>query len=566
MKATGIETKSISELLGNSFLIPSYQRGYRWTGIQVRDLLNDIWRFATTDHASSSWYCLQPIVVKPTPFSTYELIDGQQRLTTTHLILHHLRRHTDSIPGSFGIDYTTRNNSSTSSKDFLENIDERCDLYKTNIDYYHISSSYQEIVNWFSEESKSCDTVHEVFASVFLNRTKVIWYSVSIEEDAIEIFTRLNMGKIPLTNAELIKALFLSSSNQKSAGDDTQKRIDSKSSRIQVEISRDWEEMECELEDNELWYFMSNVFPPETRIDFIFDLLTGKSSKEPDAYYTFRRFSEEWDRGDRITVAERWIEIKRYYQTIRDWYFDREYYHKIGFLICDNEDIRELIRQWQEISKPEFIELLNAKISSRLAKVDLEAIEYGDRRIKMILLLHNIQTLLNQKEGDTRFSFARYKRERWDIEHIHATNEDMPTNERHQLDWLTEALEFIEDDALKIHAEEYVAGSSEEPFVELYQSILSHFGKTDQNEDINDLQNLVLLNAHTNRSYKNGIFPVKRKRILEEERCGTFVPPCTKNVFLKYYNDNISQMTFWGKADRESYFRDIQEVLQLYLR
>ena len=41
-----IELKTITELLGMHFFIPSYQRGYRWTEQQVEDLLNDIWEFS----------------------------------------------------------------------------------------------------------------------------------------------------------------------------------------------------------------------------------------------------------------------------------------------------------------------------------------------------------------------------------------------------------------------------------------------------------------------------------------------------------------------------------------
>jgi uncharacterized protein with ParB-like and HNH nuclease domain len=37
--------KSIAELLNFKFFIPSYQRGYRWTEQQVKDLLNDVWEF-----------------------------------------------------------------------------------------------------------------------------------------------------------------------------------------------------------------------------------------------------------------------------------------------------------------------------------------------------------------------------------------------------------------------------------------------------------------------------------------------------------------------------------------
>ena len=42
MAENKIELKSINELLGMKFFRPLYQRGYRWTEQQVKDLLNDI--------------------------------------------------------------------------------------------------------------------------------------------------------------------------------------------------------------------------------------------------------------------------------------------------------------------------------------------------------------------------------------------------------------------------------------------------------------------------------------------------------------------------------------------
>ena len=96
-----IEIKSVGDLLGMKFLIPSYQRGYRWTEKQVKDLLNDVNEFEPRkipDSDEETWYCLQPLVVKridendsrlPKDNKTnwYEVIDGQQRLTTIFIIL-----------------------------------------------------------------------------------------------------------------------------------------------------------------------------------------------------------------------------------------------------------------------------------------------------------------------------------------------------------------------------------------------------------------------------------------------------------------------------------------------
>ncbi|KAA6328555.1 hypothetical protein EZS27_022565, partial [termite gut metagenome] len=65
MAENNIGLKSISELLGMNFFIPSYQRGYRWDRQQVEDLLNDIYLFATKKGKSEKeFYCLQPIVAR----------------------------------------------------------------------------------------------------------------------------------------------------------------------------------------------------------------------------------------------------------------------------------------------------------------------------------------------------------------------------------------------------------------------------------------------------------------------------------------------------------------------
>ena len=91
MDKSQLLVKPINDLLGEKFYVPSYQRGYRWTPIQVKELLNDIWDFHRKDNkAKEEFYCLQPIVVRPHS-GEWELIDGQQRLTTIFLILQYLK-------------------------------------------------------------------------------------------------------------------------------------------------------------------------------------------------------------------------------------------------------------------------------------------------------------------------------------------------------------------------------------------------------------------------------------------------------------------------------------------
>ena len=102
MEDNKIYTLTVSEISGKKFFIPAYQRGYRWTEQQVLDLLNDVNEFKTG--GDNAWYCLQPLVVRlmnpedkrlvleNDKSEWYEVIDGQQRLTTTFLIIMEKRK------------------------------------------------------------------------------------------------------------------------------------------------------------------------------------------------------------------------------------------------------------------------------------------------------------------------------------------------------------------------------------------------------------------------------------------------------------------------------------------
>ena len=78
--------KPISWLLDKKFFVPKYQRGYRWSEKQVKDLLNDIYDFCKGGRCSEEFYCLQPLVVRKNG-NKWNLIDGQQRTTFFYLLL-----------------------------------------------------------------------------------------------------------------------------------------------------------------------------------------------------------------------------------------------------------------------------------------------------------------------------------------------------------------------------------------------------------------------------------------------------------------------------------------------
>lgn len=577
----------IEELLGYKFFIPSYQRGYRWTEQQVEDLLNDIWEFSIQmEQNHGSYYCLQPVVVKnQNPNSNkidvnnnknqYEVIDGQQRLTTVFLVLKCFEQDTN-----FEIEYETRE----TSKEFLENITEN--QVNDNIDYFHIYNAYKTIKDWFKDKDE------KKFKETFLSSTKVIWYEVDVDNDAvtgadkdiksIDVFTRINMGKIKLTSAELIKALFLNSSNFSNAEPE-------KLRLKQLEIASEWDRIEYALQNDELWYFIRNSQKEfSTHIDYIFEIIYSiaeenysqndfKTNYGHDEYSPFRFFAEKFKDKGQCDVEKNWEEIKNIYQTIEEWFLDRELYHKIGYLIATGTKIKDLLKRSTGETKQDFKKFLDDKIKEKVKDcTNLKELEYGNNNdlIKKILLLHNIQTLLNNKNETTRFPFNRYKKEDWDIEHIHAIATELPKDKQARIDWLDENKIFINEVSKNSELIEKIENFKRNyefesgNFEKLSVDILDFFkGNHSEFDYDNDISNLVLLDSSTNRSYKNAFFPKKRNFIIKKEKEGKFIPICTRNVFLKFYNDskNLTQMTFWGNKDRKAYMGDIVETLKIYL-
>ena len=146
-------TRAIESFLNDStkYFIPSYQRGYRWTEIEVRDLLNDIMEFSERRKDENEWYCLQPLIVKEIKeegeFKHWEIIDGQQRLTTIFLILKYL-----GCKSKFTLSYETRKK----SQEFLEKVTLKQEENKiTNIDFEHIYGAYKKIDEWFKQQDEN---------------------------------------------------------------------------------------------------------------------------------------------------------------------------------------------------------------------------------------------------------------------------------------------------------------------------------------------------------------------------------------------------------------------------
>ncbi|MFZ6799256.1 DUF262 domain-containing protein [Undibacterium sp. Di24W] len=567
--------KNIYELLGEQFFIPSYQRGYRWTSIQVSELLDDIWEFSQQSAADkSAFYCLQPIVVARRG-ERWELVDGQQRLTTLYVILHylekmHLRRelHEAYKKSLYSMTYETREGNAA----VLQDIQPSCET--KDIDSFHIARAYEVVAEWFSKRdyNENNQLLATLLAKPGGNQSvKVIWYDLSDEcvdnDYAIDVFSRINIGKIPLTNAELVKALFLRRSHFP----------EERASLKQIQIASEWDAIEKQLQEPAFWHFIykgASAQKYETRIEYIFDLIQDKKAGD-EPYFTFHKFNADFMNNK--DVDDLWMKIKNYFLTFDQWFRDRELYHLIGFLVDCERNVAKLKAQSElvALTKTAFKNYLRDEIRKEV-NCQLSELEYDKDKpqIKKVLLLFNIQTLLATKEADVRFPFDRFKNEQWDIEHIQSQTGITLSGPAREA-WLVDMREYfmVGDLCKEPKIQQFVdkinqlcaqVKIDDVEFTTLYQDVYRHY----VGEDIpwmNELRNLALLDAGTNRSYKNALFPVKRARIIQNDMRGIFVPICTKNAFLKFYSQTSSDLRYWRKSDADDYLAAIAKILFDYL-
>ena len=579
--------KPINELLGQSFVIPAYQRGYRWSRRQVTELLEDVYEFSNRRSlGDKEFYCLQPVVVKQKE-NAWELVDGQQRLTTILLILRYFNsRFSEEFRKElYSLEYETRAN----SQYYLHNIDEK--RKDENVDFYHIYQAFQVIRDWFKDKANIINDIE----SVFLNRVKVIWYQVADSEDVIDVFTRLNIGKIPLVNAELVKALFLRSANF--VGDGA-----AATQLQQLQIAQEWDAIERRLQDDEFWYFISNDARSSNRIELILDLasrsIEGKGILEKDPLRVFLKFNRKLSNKDEVSgsvrthVVDEWLKIKKCFMTLDELYNDKTLYHLVGYLIAQGDSVADLFDLSSRFSSKQRFrkELVRRIVKTTFNQADFEIFDYaaleanvselsyeGDKtRIRNVLLLFNMASLLANPATNARFPFDKFKNEKWDIEHIKSVASDIPSTKGSQRAWLEDLVHYISSNAIldfdrpsnselqdaqtiKIEATELLNQPTlDEPqFQTLYERVLGLYDPDREEDADHSVGNLTLLDRATNRSYKNALFPIKRAKIISLDKQATFVPLCTRNVFLKYYSKQIDRMMFWEKSDGEYYLRAI---------
>jgi len=81
-EGVGIAGVTVSELLKLNLRIPKFQRAYCWEAGDVQQLLNDVSLWQNNNKGKDDQYHIGTVVLKKTKQGEYDIIDGQQRITT----------------------------------------------------------------------------------------------------------------------------------------------------------------------------------------------------------------------------------------------------------------------------------------------------------------------------------------------------------------------------------------------------------------------------------------------------------------------------------------------------
>lgn len=505
----------VEEILREKYRIPKYQRGYRWTEDNVKKLLEDIYEgrlykpgkddclnensaynifysIAFDMHKETfifsipkCSYCIQPLVVMEAG-GVYDVIDGQQRLTTIAIIRAALKRSLETLISknsqevltlvrkeTVGISYESRQ----TSKDFLQylyGMEEK--PQGENIDYDHMQQAFNVSKDFFDERLKKFedDKVRKKYADylddVLCKNTQFIWYEVKDHADPQKVFANFNTGKIELTNAELIKALFMNPSNYNSAV------VKDK----QIVISEKWDEIENKLHEPEFWAFVPHINQYETaskqystRIDVIFDFLImdqwleTHQDKCVEDYIRCRNLKssdkyifnevESWinsklsNSSETEAVMEQcWRRIGKIFSGLKELYSgDSGIYNTAGLYInlCNRKP--ENVDEYEEDNYDTYLyvyhelsnvlnlprderedalkKLVRYKVFQKGSDIErtIKGIRYNEGKpsdIIKVLLVYNIALLSSSKGTGERFNFLENARNKWEREHIFASN------------------------------------------------------------------------------------------------------------------------------------------------
>lgn len=557
------------------FNIPHYQRGYKWEPSNVEKLLDDVNNFEMSD---GKFYCLQNITII-SDGKQFNVIDGQQRLTTLTIILSYLgnkllvkdkvRFPENSIrkfTNQFLNNIITNNDVDFPNEDWEEFIEQYPDYDLQDIS--HIYNVQNAISIWFKNKRDNKNKFEENFLEKLLNNVKIIVNEVDETTGEEKVFGNLNSKRVPLDGSDLIRAILIT----RVAREEGRKENDIKNI---VYVNERRVKLGWELDQINNWWGREDVKNYFSKFTSIKSELSGSDKKLFDEVkypinYLYLLFAEKKDGQTKLTLdlieqhsnnaIALYKEILKLHYTLQDWFDDKEIYHYLGFLFNITEKQKKISFKnvWElwlaSKTRKDFILSLKKEIRKHFV-IDNEIFDYKDLRInwyvdkpsELIRTLILMDVIYSVKTNQIRLPYYCFTKHSNDVEHIFPQNPAELKDKKKYVEFLDKY--YSEKNEVKFDLSKFSKKQDDEKYI---KSIDDYIQNKTSNFAVNSIGNLVLLFNKLNKSISNSIYSTKRSRIIEFHNQGNFIQPHTFKVFVRDFND-VNQLNkdyeYWTNDD-----------------
>lgn len=586
----------------DKFYIASYQRGYKWGDEPIRLLFDDLYDAYTSSKNTKQdeEYYLQYITVKKVN-NNLEIIDGQQRVTTLSILLSML----DNIEIiKDKIDYAVREKAHNYMEEFVyKRIDVELlnDGWSDFIVKYNIHDE-QDIYYMFNAQVKFLEKFNEYlnedtkieFSRYIQNNVKLIVNVVESHISSELIFSNLNNNKVPLTNVDLVKGLFLTKLAREGQNSKSFKEILER----RASLGRQWDEMENWLNRDEVknFYFKSDTNGMEGLLELFIKKIDKKNLDIGHQYYIYNAIEKKFKTT--TSIIELFDRLKMYYFILQDWYNHKEIYNLLGFILLhkgSKENIKTISLNFED-NKSKIISELK-ELRNQIIKVDnINELKYGDNNT----VIHNILlsiSVFGENSIKNKFNFYNFTEGKWSLEHIFPQNPKLVGNKLSiqdikninlLIDKNYDTSKLTNNEELKLKHENI----DDNTIVKHYKEI-KNILKNDDTEailerldidiltillnvaELHAIGNMALLTVGDNSSMSNHMFNYKRLNLTNRVSKGSFIPSHTFDVFSKLIeikdenNKSItmnSNLELWSKDDIDVHLKWIKQKLDSIIK
>ena len=598
----------------DGYYIASYQRGYKWKSNSVYDqvpvLLLDVYEAFIKSQLTQSHqeYYLQYITVKKTEHSLFEVIDGQQRLTTLTLmfsVLEHFfnQENITKNKQQYLVTYARYDEESVSIFDKIISLINNHEDAKTlqEQDKFYMLKAALSIKRFFELLKEDNEENFTTFLNYIKKSVKLILNIEDEHTSAEEVFANLNDNKVPLTNAYLIKGLLLTKASRLTSNEASKKHFKEIIDQRAI-MGRLWDEMNAwfSKSDVSLFFFGSEYNGMEKMLQLVcFDsknedisvvqkykaFFSSNEVQYENPYILFNTYHQHIITAQ--DAAKYLNQIEHIYKRLKSWYYDNQFYNLIGYKqVASNYKVKSK-EGFSDNIKDLLSNTSNAKVLKSLQDYVIEKVDKTNEEIStlgykkydetfFLLLAMNVFPQNNASKGNFRnyrFDFYSFIDEQWSLEHVFPQKPDSSNlNIRDDKNWVVDKIQeklnaLSDTDEDQITRQNYEALIQEVLANEQVESTKIDF-LFEEIEDADVLGNMALLSSGVNSALSNGFFNTKRKILLRKINAGSFVPKHTIDVFSKMLEVKAdvkfdNSLTVWSVNDINAHLESIKENVEL---